>query len=83
MASYSFKRYAVSIQILPLDMSYSLNSLKGDYIGDYYRGDSGDIRSLGYGPHKLHTFHRGCVAKAVPMVAIETVRMQVLNNFMA
>ena len=41
MASYSFKRYAVSIQILPLDMSYSLNSLKGDYIGDYYRGDSG------------------------------------------
>ena len=31
-------------------MSYSLNSLKGDYIGgnigDYYRGYSGDTRSL-------------------------------------
>ena len=31
-------------------MSYSLNSLKGgyigDYIGDYYRGYKGDTRSL-------------------------------------
>ena len=34
-------------------MSYSLNSLKGgyigDYIGDYYRGTKGDTRSLDNG----------------------------------
>ena len=37
-------------------MSYSLNSLKGDYIGDYYRGDTG---SLDNGSHEmiLNYFH--------------------------
>ena len=36
-------------------MSYSLNSLKGcyigDYIGNYYRGYKGDARSLDYGSY--------------------------------
>ena len=38
-----------------VDMSYSLNSLKGDYIGDYiwdyYRVIKGDTRSLDYGSY--------------------------------
>ena len=37
-------------------MSYSLNSLKGDYIGDsignYYRAYKGDTRSLDYGSYR-------------------------------
>ena len=36
-------------------MSYSLNCLKGDYIGDYYRG-KGDTRSLDNGSHEDSLF---------------------------
>ena len=45
-------------------MSYSLNSLKGvymgDYIGDYYRGTKGDTRSLDNGSYGYHTTVIGC-----------------------
>ena len=37
-------------------MSHSLNSLKEvirDYIGDYYGGSSGGIRSLDYGSYRV------------------------------
>ena len=32
----------------------SLNSLNGGYIGDYYRGNKGDTRSLDYGSYRGH-----------------------------
>ena len=47
------------LEVVSLDMSYSLNSLKGGYIGDYIGttiGDiKGDTKSLEYSSYVLHT----------------------------
>ena len=64
-------------------MNNSLNSLKGDYIGDYIGVTKGDTRSLDYNTHQPWTFAASALKPTDPSAPSEAKRRKPLASMIS